>query len=228
MQSIHIIIPHAFLCFPLPQWSEHLCLFSLPKKWTFVSPLPLPKKLTYRWTFVSPPKEMNLWTFVSSPPPKEMNLWTLCLPPRNQMNIWVSLFLKKWISTLKLNYPNPKEKRILVLFTHPPHFLSSHLSFLVDLLGMSLVKKLFSSTLVFLSSRKREVVRSTLVLVRVTIGVLPSQDLQPQMEPLVSRVFFWFFVLLLLNDSCLTRGLCSNHWTVIMWRCMTHYLYVIE
>lgn len=45
--------------------------------------------------------------------------------------------------------------------------------------------------LVFLSSQKREVVCSTLVLVKVVIGVLPSDDLAPHVEGMVRNSYNW-------------------------------------
>lgn len=58
-------------------------------------------------------------------------------------------------------------------------------SWLDLLLETELVQTLFSNIRVFLSSQKREVVRSTLVLVRVTIGILSPDTLAPHVEPLV-------------------------------------------
>lgn len=55
-----------------------------------------------------------------------------------------------------------------------------------DMLGTSLIKKLLSGTLVFLSSKNKEVVRSTLVLVKITIRVLPPNELAPHVEDMVS------------------------------------------
>ena len=48
---------------------------------------------------------------------------------------------------------------------------------------------IFSSTLEFLSSSQREVVRSALALIRVAVGILPVQDLLPQAEILVSAIW---------------------------------------
>jgi len=55
-----------------------------------------------------------------------------------------------------------------------------------DLLGCDLVKRLLGSTCVFLSSKRREVVKATLEFVKVTIGVLPADELLPHVEELVS------------------------------------------
>jgi len=48
------------------------------------------------------------------------------------------------------------------------------------------VKRLLGSTCVFLSSKRREVVKATLEFVKVTIGVLPADELLPHVEELVS------------------------------------------
>lgn len=59
---------------------------------------------------------------------------------------------------------------------------------LADLLGTDLIKKLIHSMLAFLSSHNREVVMSTLVLLKVVIGILPADDLAPHVEGMVSTV----------------------------------------
>ena len=68
---------------------------------------------------------------------------------------------------------------------YPPLTFDPSLPFSADLLGTELVQQLVSGIQTFLSSQRREVVRSTLVLVKVTIGVLPRDDLAPHVESLV-------------------------------------------
>jgi len=70
-----------------------------------------------------------------------------------------------------------KKKRTLLCYPHPTP---------ADLLGCDLVKRLLGSTCVFLSSKRREVVKATLEFVKVTIGVLPADELLPHVEELVS------------------------------------------
>ena len=57
-----------------------------------------------------------------------------------------------------------------------------------DLLGAELIKRLLSSTCVFLSSKSREVVRATLEFMKVTIGVLPAAELVPHVEDMVRKM----------------------------------------
>ena len=66
--------------------------------------------------------------------------------------------------------------------------ISLNLVLLTDLLGAELVKRLLSSTCVFLSSKSREVVRATLEFMKVTIGVLPASELVPHVEDMVSQI----------------------------------------
>lgn len=56
-----------------------------------------------------------------------------------------------------------------------------------DLLGAELIKRLLSSTCVFLSSKSREVVRATLEFIKVTIGVLPAAELVPHVQDMVRQ-----------------------------------------
>lgn len=81
----------------------------------------------------------------------------------------------------------------LVCEFHGVHYLGSLsltlqpvMCICADMLGTSLIKKLLSGTLVFLSSKNKEVVRSTLVLVKITIRVLPPNELAPHVEDMVS------------------------------------------
>eukprot|EP00731_Ephydatia_muelleri_P020499 Em0013g226a len=60
-----------------------------------------------------------------------------------------------------------------------------------DLLGVEIVKTLLTSACTLLSSRTREVVKSTLGLVKVVIGVLPALHLEPHLDDLVSSVLSW-------------------------------------
>ncbi len=57
-----------------------------------------------------------------------------------------------------------------------------------DLLGAELIKRLLSSTCVFLSSKSREVVRATLEFIKVTIGVLPAAELVPHVQDMVRQI----------------------------------------
>jgi ribosomal RNA-processing protein 12 len=57
-----------------------------------------------------------------------------------------------------------------------------------DLLGAELIKRLLSSTCVFLSSKSREVVRATLEFIKVTIGVLPAAELIPHVQDMVRQI----------------------------------------
>lgn len=56
-----------------------------------------------------------------------------------------------------------------------------------DLLGSELVKRLLCNTCMFLSSKRREVVMATLEFVKVTVGVLPANELLPHVEELVRK-----------------------------------------
>ena len=47
------------------------------------------------------------------------------------------------------------------------------------------MKRLLCNTCMFLSSKRREVVMATLEFVKVTVGVLPANDLLPHVEELV-------------------------------------------
>lgn len=60
-----------------------------------------------------------------------------------------------------------------------------------DLLGTDFVKRLLSTVCAFLNSKTREVVRSTLEFMKVTIGVLPADELLSHLEDLVSSVTSW-------------------------------------
>ena len=54
-----------------------------------------------------------------------------------------------------------------------------------DLLGTDFVKRLLTTVCAFLRSKTREVVRSTLDFMKVTIGVLPPDELLSHLEDLV-------------------------------------------
>ena len=47
------------------------------------------------------------------------------------------------------------------------------------------MKQLLCNTCMFLSSKRREVVMATLEFVKVTVGVLPANELLPHVEELV-------------------------------------------
>ena len=47
------------------------------------------------------------------------------------------------------------------------------------------MKRLLCNTCMFLSSKRREVVMATLEFVKVTVGVLPANELLPHVEELV-------------------------------------------
>ncbi len=57
---------------------------------------------------------------------------------------------------------------------------------IVDLLGTELVKRLLTTVCAFLRSKAREVVRSTMEFIKVTVGVLPPDELVSHLEHLVS------------------------------------------
>ncbi len=63
----------------------------------------------------------------------------------------------------------------------------------VDLLGTEFVKRLLSTVCAFLCSKAREVVRSTLELIKVTVGVLPPDELASHLEQLVGFFFMQIF-----------------------------------
>ena len=71
-----------------------------------------------------------------------------------------------------------------------------------DLLGAELIKKLLSSTCVFLSSKSREVVRATLEFIKVTIGVLPAAELVPHVQDMVRWIVSCMTVNCISFSSC--------------------------
>ena len=60
-----------------------------------------------------------------------------------------------------------------------------------DLLSYGLVSQLLSTMCTLLSSRTREVVKAAFGFIKITIGVLPSSELSPHLEKLVSGVMRW-------------------------------------
>ncbi|XP_019858475.1 PREDICTED: RRP12-like protein [Amphimedon queenslandica] len=60
-----------------------------------------------------------------------------------------------------------------------------------DLLGSGLVETLLSSVTEFFSAKSREVVRSALIFIKVSIGILPHAELAPYVKELVEKVLSW-------------------------------------